>query len=69
MNTDELTQLNAETPAQHRAFIKAARRLGLRIGHLTPAEALRKIIADGHGPLVANTARHLFPEVFNLETT
>lgn len=69
MNTDELTQIKAEIAAQTRAMFDAARQLGLPIGHLTPEEAIHQIIATGYGPLVANTARHLFPEVFNLETT
>ena len=64
----QLDELNAEIAAQTRAMFEAARQLGLPIGHLTPEEAVHQIIVTGYGPLVANTARHLFPEAFNLET-
>lgn len=72
MNTNEQTQLDqleAQIAVRTRAMFDAARQLGLPIGHLTPEEAIHQIIATGYGPLVVNTARHLFPEAFNESET
>lgn len=52
-----------DTP-QIRAFLAAARELGLPIGNMPPLHALNYITAEGHSVAVSRKAREMYPEAF-----